>query len=240
MVFAGEGREAVGDLPQAIRFDLDTVEMAVKIRRGPSPLYWWTSTDIAEMGRAPIYEMVDRLSTSDSISAAKRLEEIDTESPSIKDIIIDEMIRDRSDIIKSSPPTSWRTEVDDSFSLTGMSSFQISQNAFTVISSFLESPAAAYRNLCEFERRVPLQSTLSWPEFKRQWPKTTDIIVRKKAALDLYAIYLAKADSTYDRLLETQLALHAYRTKFGSYPRSLTNLVPDYLSTVPQDPICRS
>jgi hypothetical protein len=39
-----------------------------------------------------------------------------------------------------------------------------------------------------------------------------------------------------DRLLVTQLALQAYKGEHGAYPAYLSDLVPRYLSRVPDDP----
>ena len=41
---------------------------------------------------------------------------------------------------------------------------------------------------------------------------------------------------TLNRLLETQLALRAYKCDHGAYPNSLSELAPAYLTRVPEDP----
>ena len=51
---------------------------------------------------------------------------------------------------------------------------------------------------------------------------------------------IADSDYSYnaamDRLLETRLALRAYRLRNGRYPANLNELVPSYLPQVPIDP----
>lgn len=51
-----------------------------------------------------------------------------------------------------------------------------------------------------------------------------------------YSMWNAFTTEAQDRLLTTALALHAYRKDRGSYPRTLLQLVPNYLARVPLDP----
>lgn len=43
-------------------------------------------------------------------------------------------------------------------------------------------------------------------------------------------------NTTFDRLAQTRLALHAFKIENGAYPQNLKQLVPHYLKSVPRDP----
>jgi len=51
-----------------------------------------------------------------------------------------------------------------------------------------------------------------------------------------YTFEVIAEAKAYQRLMETALALHLYRHKFGSYPTTLSALVPRFLPDLPKDP----
>jgi hypothetical protein len=49
-------------------------------------------------------------------------------------------------------------------------------------------------------------------------------------------MFESTGDLTLNTLLATQFALHAYKAEHGAYPAALSDLVPNYLSHLPEDP----
>jgi hypothetical protein len=101
-----------------------------------------------------------------------------------------------------------------------------------------ETPRTAYDNYSNYMDKLIVFYKLPWPAECTQ-PKPslpTDPICQALVPTFDKGLFRSFSTPTLDRLLEIQIALHAYNLQFGSYPTTLSSLKPTFLTTLPTDP----
>ena len=229
-----------GNLSDSMRLIFDELEMSEKIRRGPSEAYRSDGIECADDGRVFFGEFMDCLTPAQLIEATHKLAAMDSVLPSTTDIISDEKMVYQLDLIQDSMHATWSSEQGGN--LPNLRNYKAprSQTVFSSLLLHLESPRIAYEHLTNYMDSVARVSSLPWPEMLKRWPRSTDPLVKNYSDFLFDSVVINEQEYVKDRLLETELALYAFDRAHGVYPVTLTELVPAYLPSVPQDPFAEN
>ncbi len=114
-----------------------------------------------------------------------------------------------------------------------------------LLSVFVSDRRAAMRRCAAITRRAILPEGLSWPEAASRLPEHAgsptsrdpfyDPVPTHGGCLDRYKTFLRDLAGTDATIVSA--ALSAWRTEHGAYPARLAALVPEYLDSLPLDPI---
>jgi hypothetical protein len=214
------------------------MKLGSDIARGP-----WigehSGLECQAIGRRPLNGVIDHLSAIDAMHAAHRLELIDDSQPSLEATSRYEkwwMQGVMTDLFRHKD---WR------YRAFGNGYGQPDNGDQTLMSNLIfrflvntDSPRAAYDNYSLYLDEETAMARLSWPEQKAaKQPKLPNDIVAAMWAPDSPNLpFKMTGTLALNRLVDTQLALQAYKCEHGAYPASLSDLVPTYLTRVPDDP----
>jgi len=220
-----------GDPGKGVEAALDAVELGVKVQRNGRVVDKLAGTACESIGRSALWDMVDRLSASDALNAALRLEKIESGRTSTADALTEEKWSMLAATMEMMRKPGWR---GTAFSTDGQSTnfpayvMMLPYSKTRVVrlmSSHYDRLIAAARGPYSRDDSSAAESDIpNVPLLQALLPEFGQLNFRD---------YL---DSTENRLLATTLALHAYKQEHGSYPPSLTWLVPKLVSRIPQDP----
>jgi hypothetical protein len=101
-----------------------------------------------------------------------------------------------------------------------------------------ESPREIYDNYGRYMDEESSMARLPWPLQKTTKPPKlpTDYINRTFGFIPVGSVVFNIGSLALDRILDAKLALQAYKGEHRAYPPRLSDLVPRYLSRVPEDP----
>ena len=202
-------KERQGDWTGAMEDSLDALQMADLLASHGLLVHDLVSIACAAIGRRAAWVALDNLPYSDSMSAERRLETIiSNRTPLFLTMANDQKCAETSITDLDSDP---RT-VDDSQILAMYDRYMARREA----TAKLPYPAAKAAG---------------------DPPLPTDSVAGTLPPPPSTLIFRAVQDLTFDRLLMTSLALRAYSLDHqGTYPASLTELTPKYMTKLPIDP----
>jgi hypothetical protein len=234
----GQTRSAHGDWAGAMNAYLDCVKIGSDLPHGGALTAMLVGVGCERIGRKSAEGVIDHLSSGQARAAASRMEEISANEFPVWQTLRDEEWNLQASLQQLFTNSHWRAEFTEAWS--GADADSNSSQTWTAGDVVLqaESPRTAFDNYTRYMNAGIAQSKLPWPAQRSAPPPVlpTDPINQLLLPVFSQGSSYAYSNLALDRLLETQLALHAYRLDHGRYPDSLAELVPKYLKAVPLDP----
>jgi hypothetical protein len=234
-------KTAHGDWAGAMTAELDCIKLGSDVPHGSNLIGSLVGIAIEAIGRRNAADAVDHLTAPQASAAARRMAAIDANEVPWSQAMQEEEWCDQSTLQKLFADPHWRAKWAGETQSGGADSNASSHPTVSIALS-MESPKTAFDNCTHFMNAVVKQAKLSWPAQRAAAPPPMPTDPVNKDLVGYFAqgaakLYIAVA---LDRLLETQLALRAYRLDHGSYPQTLSSLVPKYLPSLPLDPFSDS
>jgi hypothetical protein len=250
-------RSNKGDYAGAMRDCLDCMRLAYDLPHGGDLDIMPTSELCDRIGRLAATDLVDRLNAGNARADAKRLEKIDSSAvPTWQSLQYTEWEMQGA-LLNLFRQPHWRETFldmsdDDGLGFHATNSTEAYPVSYAQLSTrertarayaaeFVlncESASAAYGNCTRYMDQAIAREKLPWPARRNvSEPKAPNDPI-SQALLQVYdrATFEQCLAFALDRLLDTRLALRAYRLDHGRYPDSVAQLAPAYLSRVPLDP----
>lgn len=224
--------QATGQPGEAMRCNLDAVEMGVTLPRGGPIFAGLVGCAIESIGMKDVDQILQRLSREELAQVAQRLERIQLKRVPYSDMILEEgrahtamdaKLYKNPDTVKGlADPRTWRDQI-------GSGWWDGARLAFTNKNRMIYDNDFYYRKLAAEQRSsytgksaVPLPRNL----------------VAEAGLLDRLAEVRERFTAGEARLtlLQVEVALFRYRCDHARYPSRLHELVPAYLKSTPIDP----
>jgi len=235
----GQVRAQHGDWDGAIESYLDAMKIGGDVAHDGTLIGSLVGFACQAIGRRHCQSVIAHLSTDIARQAAHRLEAIDDSLPSPDRMLQMEEWFTQGSLLDLFRRKNWRRQFMYLMSSDNQDSSSNLSPGFLLAKFWLdiESPREVYRIYSGYMDEEVSIARLSWPAQKtaRQPKLPTDPMCR--VLVPAYAVVLKDRNAVaLDRLLATDLALQAYKGEHGAYPPALSDLVPNELSHVPQDP----
>ena len=235
----GDVRAERGDYSGAMQSGLDGIKFATDIPRGGVLIAMLVGNACESIARKPLWDDIDHLTAAESKRAAQHLEAGEKNRFSFSDTMQEEKWAGQAGILEI---------------FHGRNSFQLAREmAFDSGSSTGSNLASAAPYLRYSKRTMFANYTRAMDQFsqvnrapyflaKRTPPPIIprDPICQMTIPVFSQSRFHDTLQIAENALLETTLALHAYRLEHGCYPDSLLALAPVYLQRVPDDPFAVS
>jgi hypothetical protein len=230
---ASEDRMTHNDWAGALHYDLDIMQMGSLISHnsvsGPQ-----LAASCENDARYDMAKLITHLTIAESVSTANQLKMIDEASCPPSQALADEKHYFQASLLWAfSGP--WRKTLWD-IETTQYGRKQPSP--LEKIALYSESPRTAYDNYTNYMNLEIAEAKLPWSDqIKRKAiPFPNDLIGQTFTPIGTIMVCRQYVNMSANRLLELQIALHAYRISHGSYPRDLKSLTPAILTMIPLDP----
>jgi len=251
MKVAGADRGAHGDWNGAANYYIESMELGSDITHGSDLTGLLVSFACEAIGRNKgASTIVDHLDAEQAEAAAQRIAALDSGRSPLYAAITKQRISGQAILLQYFKKPNWRQALlDDSDAVDspntvgyfgwmnrlGNQANPVDLNHHDFVDSVeqrLESPRMVYANYTTQMFRAAVIAKNGG----HTWSLPTDL-ADLEVLPDLSTVYFKYSyDAAMDRLLETRLALRAYRLQNGGYPASLDELAPRYLPKVPVDP----
>ena len=239
---AGQVEEARGDWEGAIGDCLDAVQLGEKIPQGNGVLGRLVGMSCSAIGRKPMWAMVDHLSSNEARAAAKRLDALSAEEYPLPDTFRQEEWTQLASLQERLNQPGYPDSVldpqvfDDEISMTAKTrAIDLAEARRTPKRKLMEG-MTAYWSATILAAQSPnptLAKDLSVPSWLYLFVASLLPDVQNQVSHLSVKILDNQAQNA---LLETSLALRAYKLDHGNYPQSLALLAPAYLNQAPADP----
>jgi hypothetical protein len=232
---AAETRASHGKWNDAMRYDLDAINLGADVPRGSVMFGTFVGIACQETGRKDIYQIMGHLDAAQSEASGRRLLQIDSLTPPPYQILTND-----TDFCEGAMLGIFRTKQwHEAIMALGWSQDGASDNWINRLILSVESPKTAYDNYSSYSKKIIAIAKLPWPfQLHTSNPTAPQDPVNRNMDSRLFRGLVFKTYTTeaLNRLLATQLALRAYHLVFSRYPVNLDDLVPKYLPLVPTDP----
>jgi hypothetical protein len=238
LALEGYQRKAAGDFSGATKSYLDAVTMGNQIPRGGGIIARLVGIACQAIGRRPIWRMVGQLDAPTAKAAARRIEtlrketwpcaETLTEEKYFAQAISLELFRDPAKVAIAGAQDG---EPDN------REGAPLAMQAYF----FIYSKRRMMHGLTTFMDRLIADASKPYADRTRSDPTPDDPLTRMLAPPFVGAhLKQVASEESQIALLNLALALRAYRIEHGAYPSDLGQLVPAYISRVPDDPFAHS
>lgn len=232
LLLDGQVKELRCDWDGALDSYMDSLRVGADLARGGGVEHQWGSADIQRAAAKSLWPVLPRVSAQAARSAANRLAAIAGSLPSQADVLREQKYSEQARVQRWVQRPDWRRELARTFRCCedGLDHHVDQARCFTVSKAWmLETTSDAYDEMIRSAHK---------PYHQDKRPAISSL------TFDNYCLYcssmLDRAIWEYaramDELLSVTLALHAWRLENGSYPASLSELVPEYLKWLPRDP----
>ena len=252
LAFASRTYADTGNLPEAARCALDTIELGATVPRGGVLITGLVGVACEAIGMKALGDLADKLDAPTARMAARRLAEIDRKRPIFGDILRQENQYSRTitrTMFSHGPLGAWKAS-ESLFSSPEIEQVQMSQDRDSEITLkdrlaqfWFQAQVAYYGPKTALEGNERYMTELVVLS-EKPWshPRATPTVPSDPLSQLLTPVF-SQAEFKWvsvrasNALLQTRLALSAYRQEKGSYPESLDALVSEgYLDAVPSDP----
>jgi|GEM_PF-3105702 hypothetical protein len=238
----GRDRQKHGDLLGATRYYLDSIEMGTVTAHDSSPSDVSTGIECSAQGRKALAGVLKRLSYPQSLSVLTRLEQIDQEHVTPCDAVVTDKLFVQKMLLDDFHGD-WHEELLKDLGAQAHWPFDFIDS----LAYKTESPRTIYDSFTKHMNNLAASAQRPWsdrPQVSTQgirldssfWSITDDWPDIMPMPDFSYGPFCINADTMADRILEQQIALHAYQVKHGNYPQTLHELVPEILKQLPIDP----
>ncbi|HOF90155.1 MAG TPA: hypothetical protein PLZ36_18925, partial [Armatimonadota bacterium] len=216
-----------GDAAGAMRSGLDCLEMALSSQRGCALLAGIETCSDEALGRKTLWAVYRQLSARNIRTSARRLERINAMRVPYAEILEEEKWHRLAGLMERFATPGWRKRGCRDFV---PNTFQ--WQFWVVKKRDIIADVTQYMDRCTANARRPYA-------YKLPLPPLPENPISRCFCISYGAFWHTHADMQANLLL-VALALRAYRVEHRRYPASLSHLVPDYLSAVPQDAFAKS
>ncbi len=195
-----------GDWNGAANSSLDSVEMGGQVPRGGDLMAYLVGLAIQSGGRKELKQVIPHLSAEEAKAAERRLEGIISNRTPYIETLREDMRHNKAEMTKTIP------------------------NVPLVRPMFLSYYHSGLKKIMEeIEKPYPRRSID--PKMQK-----ANVFYGLLAETWLTAGFKYEQNRTTFSFLSLALGLHAYKKEHGNFPKSLEDLVPGYLSKLPDDP----
>ena len=215
---------ARGDWSGAMQSRLDGVRFGSDIPRGGAMLSALVGIAMESLARKQAYLYEPHLTAPQARAAAKRLEQIIAQHPTLAESFTEEK-------------WSGLQSMKDIFSQPGSRSQMGKKPLEKLQWYFLDPQQVANNYIASMDAQIA-NARLPYGTSAQPVPQPTDPynrLMRTGSNADRFRFNFARND-TGNALLLANLALRAFREERGDFPQSLDELAPSYLKSVPLDP----
>ena len=228
LVAEGQTYAARGDEKRAANSYLDALRLGVEVPRGAPLIHVMLGVAIESIGRRSLWETIDKLDAVTARQVARRLEIIEARRQPFAEMLRSERIVSTEDVRQTAQhinnPVWNEQKAIDEFSkfMEG----EIAEAQLPYIAS-KQKPASAeiMESLLEYSEAVEAKAA-----------NTPELLFKMKKSVIDTTRFLIATSQTQNALLTVSLALRAYKLEHGNYPKSLTQIAPEYSEQVPSDP----
>jgi hypothetical protein len=247
----GKTEEAHGDWAEAASRYIDCMKLGGDLPHNGNIFALLVGIACDAIGRRALDPVIGHLDSRDARTDALRIAAIDADAVRASQTLKEQLWETQGSLLEIFRHKNWRKQliaiatdqgdatnmpVPPSALVGGISTLrdQLALNA--------ESAKTAYETYTGYMESCIAIAALPWPaQLDTDWPGAprspiNNILVPEYSR----AVYRQVATVALNRILETQLALHAYNLDHGTYPASLEALVPAYLPAVPKDPFSKN
>lgn len=247
LTFAARTHADAGELSEAARCALDAVEIGIDVPRGGALLPGLVGIACEAIGQASLWRLADRLDAPTARAAAQRLADTQPRRWTFGETLGAEGEHQRSvnGIFFSAGPGRAAWEALREFARAPSSDGDTPPPTLKARAGALwddakliyYGPRTVQRRVDDWLDAVVQRSKEPWGARRPLPPPPDDPISRETLPVFAQAEFKWFHVRTYAALLETYLALRAYRLEHGAFPQSLDALARGgYLKTVPVDP----
>jgi hypothetical protein len=236
LAFDSALHSAKGDYRGAARSSIDSIAMGGQIPHGSTVIGGLVGVACQAIGRRPLWQLVDHLNAAQSTEAVRRLEKIRQNEFSEADILQEEKWAGQAGLMeffRSKNPgnlfammsSSPQTPQNPAFNSAASSLFYLIYSKQRIMNDYTVFMDAEIKRA-----RQPYRAK------KGAEPKPLDPFVEILAPVSDGMIIRSQVNRSQNGLLETTIALRAYKLLHGAYPASLADLSPQIMKTQPTDP----
>jgi hypothetical protein len=234
-------RSAKGDHAGEMRSALDAIELGVKCPRGGVLIGMLVGAACEAIGRGPAWEAMDHLGATEARQAARRLERIVAQRFAFASTMQEEKWAGEAGLVEAMQAPNWQQSLMRDLSGgggTSSSGFELRELPRT-LRALTISKTRVLQNYDHFMEESIARARMPYAVARKAppLPVPDDPVSELLAPVFGQARFTLERAQTGDLLLMVALALRAYRLEHGRYPETLSELVPDYLSKVPADPL---
>jgi hypothetical protein len=230
LTLAGQARAEHGDWGGAMKYYLDALNMGVDLQHGAPNYGALAGAECESIGQTYVEGSISKLNLTQSRHAVRRLEDMDEHRTTPNETLTEDKWWVQAWLLDYFKDKEWQTEICYSTyeNFSGMQRLDVNT----------ESRRSAYDSFTEYADRIIAYYSKPWPKQINELPPAapTDPIGQTIAPDIGDTVFQMDSTTAFDRLLETQFALHEFRLLHGSYPDALTDLVPTTITAVPIDP----
>lgn len=225
---------ATGDPAGAMSSLLDAVHLGSDLPRGGLIIDALVSRAVEAIGVSHAWEIIDRLDADSARALARRAEDIYRRHWPFAETIEDERRLQHRELLEYLLGSLWKYVIAGVYS-----THQGGWSAF--IGTLMRLlPASRESLLADHKRYMDAEVALARMPFSKavQQQEARGKLVRYYMSFGARSQARVHVDNgaTQKAFLAVALALRAYQLDHGEYPSDLSDLVPDYLGAVPNDP----
>jgi hypothetical protein len=244
-------RAAQGDWNGAAQSAIDCIRYGNNVCRGGANLQWLAAYSITASGLDSLQDVAEGVDAPTARNAARQLRELRENAPSLANALQEDKWLHHRSYQDTFRRPDWRQQFAASYARGGAT-------ALTIIAMMEGRKLTWYetaqiwldywktqivmfsfskrRLLANYDAVADSAIAASKKPYQNTKPAPgrdyfSDAFVRSYQG----GIWLQAKTHTHSAMLETALALRAYKLERGAYPASLQNLVPEYLPSVPGD-----
>ncbi len=238
-----------GDWNGSITADLDSLQLGEDLPHGGTVIAMLVGDAVQSIGRKQAWGAVDHLDASQARAAAQRLEHIRADHVPFADTLQEEEWSGQAGLLEMMRRKDWPSGAYASGYTSGDGAMAALRNTAAATRIRLAGKRTIMANYTRYmdqsiaNARQPYAAHLPAPPIPgdplNQIMFASDSETSGSSFPNNVRLREAVTD-TQSALLMTMLALRAYKLEHGSYPASLSALVPEYLKAVPADPFALS
>jgi hypothetical protein len=234
LTFEGQTDAAHGNWAGAMNAYLDGIEIGGDLPHGSGLIGDLTGIACASIARLHAGVAIDHLTAPQARAAADRLAAIEANAVPVDRTLQEQEYYVQAGLLEIFRKSHWKQE----FGQMSGGGPDRSIPALQIVALRLESPKTAFDNYTHCMNAVVAHAKLSWPAQRSSAPPPMPADPINRILWPMFGSLAPRvyASAALNRLLETQLALYAYRLDHGRYPGRLDQLVPNYLPSLPLDP----
>jgi hypothetical protein len=237
LTIEAEVKAVHGDWSGALQADIDAIRMGRDVPRGGNVLLCLCGFVVQRIGQHHAWEVVDHIDAASARSAVRRLEDVIDHRVPLSEVIEEDKWSTASGLLEQQRKMGWRAW--NYFPNTG--------NQGNVWTEFLDysqaitmNKRAALNEYVTYLDKLIANSRYRYAELPPESPEPRNYVVRCFVPILGPLKFTQARCQTSNQLLAVTAALRGYKLEHGRYPDSLSQLVPSYLSKVPQDEFAKS
>ncbi len=226
---AGNVAALDGDWTGATAYYLDGIALGKKTQQANSVIGLLVSLALENITRRNAWTVVDHLDVTTARNATRRMEALTNPTIDFATILQEEKWAGQASYLELMCKPGWQEVLVDEMGCVDRT-LQLKLYLRTISKRAIIENYTRYMDACIVNAKLPYTALKTKPAIPHD-------LFNRMLCHDFDSEHLKLVYSeTQDALLLVSFALRAYRLEHGSYPATLTALVPGYLNAVPNDP----